>query len=427
MHPFRSPIHNFLPALALALAGTLPLQAQDPRPAWSLSGFGTLGVGISDSHLVGFKRDGLQGTNGILDHPNASVDSRLGLQVQGRLAEGLDLTLQAVSKNRYDDTFKPQLTMAFLNWNPVGTLQVRAGRFAVEQILGAASLDVGYSYLWVRPNVETFGLLTLPTLDGGDVSWSLPLASGTNLKVTAFGGTAVAKAPVKDGEPYDFKGSPAFGVLFQAQHGPWEGRLSLSRARLKNEFPAPITTLRDALTGVSALLQDPRPAQVADALREEGAVSRYLTVDLSYMKGPLEFRSSYSRVLPDRLLTPKVRLGYASLGYRAGSLAPFVVFSRCVSNGPAMPDLGLLPLLPTPEAALLTQGVRTLVDNAHKDQRTFSAGVRWDWADNADLKFQVDHVRAHDSLSAWNTLEPGWKGKTTVFTVTLDFVLGRGK
>jgi hypothetical protein len=370
MRKNRKWLRGPLQGLALLLGLAPPLLAQDPQPRVSLSGFGTLGVGISDSHLVGFMREGTQAPNGILDHPNASVDSRLGLQLQGHLADGLDATVQGVSKYRYDGTFKPQLTLAFLNWNPAGSLELRAGRIAIEQVLGAASLDVGYSYLWVRPSVEFFGLRTLPTLDGGDLSYSFALPSGTNLKATAFAGSIVAKAPVQGGAPYDFTGSPASGALLLVQHGPWEVRLSHSRTRLKNEFGSPIADLRNFLAGASVILQDPRPGQAAEALLVKDARVHFSTAELSYMEGPLEFRGTFCRVDADRLLVPPAKIGYASLAYHLGAFVPYGLFSGGISKPSATPDAGAAPLLPVPGANTVPAGLQILVDHAHLDQRT---------------------------------------------------------
>ena len=42
----------------------------------------------------------------------------------------------------------------------------------------------------------------------------------------------------------------------------------------------------------------------------------------------------------------------------------------------------------------------------------------------AALKVQVDRVHSHNSTGFWWVKEPGWDGRATVMTVTLDFIFG---
>ena len=132
-------------AAGLALRAQAPPAAQGPPSTWNLSGFGTLGAMGTDTDKVGFIRDLSQPYPGATEHPNARVDSRLGVQLDLRLSDTLHGAVQMVSKEKWNNTFTPQLTMAYLDWNPVSNLSVRAGRLPLDQLLGTESRDVGYS------------------------------------------------------------------------------------------------------------------------------------------------------------------------------------------------------------------------------------------------------------------------------------------
>lgn len=71
------------------------------------------------------------------------------------------------------------------------------------------------------------------------------------------------------------------------------------------------------------------------------------------------------------------------------------------------------------------------VDQTAKDQNTYSLGLRWDFAPHADLKFQVDTVRAHNADGLEYNPSPypatGWDGRMTVTSICLDFILGGGR
>jgi len=408
------------------LALALPLGAQANDSPWRLSGFGTLGAVITDTREVGFIRDLGQPYPGVTNHLNARPDSRLGLQLDFHFTDTLRGAAQVVSKQQWDGSFRPTFTAAYLAYNPVGNLEIRAGRLGVHSVLGTESRDVGYSHLWVRPNVDSLGFLHFNFFDGVDVRDDIHLG-GTRLGLSAFAGKAREKVPVAGGGPIDFSGSMASGIALEVQRGPWQARLNWDHWRNANNFPPEIAILQQGLQVYAGLLQDPRLLASADALNPKDSKWNVKSFALAYEKGPVQFHGSIARFTRDRAVLPDSWSGYASLGWRMGALVPYATFSRAVSNRPPVPELGAMPSLPDPVSQALVQGVRDLMRASVVDQRTVSAGLRWDFADNADLKFQVDRVSAHDSIAGWQVIRPGWNGRATVFTVTLDFVFGRGR
>lgn len=81
----------------LFMAGAVPALAQEPEFEWKFSGFGTLGAAQGDTGDADYLRD-LSQPRGIADTLDGRLDSRLGLQLQGRLGKSLRGTLQVVSK-----------------------------------------------------------------------------------------------------------------------------------------------------------------------------------------------------------------------------------------------------------------------------------------------------------------------------------------
>ena len=57
------------------------------------------------------------------------------------------------------------------------------------------------------------------------------------------------------------------------------------------------------------------------------------------------------------------------------------------------------------------------------NQETFSLGVRYDFAQNADFKLQLDWIDSRDNPSIlWIDPEPDWDGQAAVLSATFDFV-----
>ncbi|BBN87217.1 hypothetical protein [Azospira sp. I09] len=152
-----------------------------------LRGFGTLGLTRSSADGADFVRDLSQprGTSG--GNWSSRVDSVLGLQANWQATDQLEAVVQGVTRYRYDQTYQPELTWAYLKYDPTPSLSLRAGRLGTNFFMLADSRLVGYSYLAVRPSVDYFTSLPFSHVDGVDGSFTFPLGPGLG-KVQAFSG-----------------------------------------------------------------------------------------------------------------------------------------------------------------------------------------------------------------------------------------------
>ena len=409
--------------LALA-AATLAAQVPDSR--WQFSGFGTLGVAATSTHQVAYLRDVTQ-PKGIVDHPEATADSRLGLQWGGRFSENLYGSVQVLSKYRYDGTFRPVVHSAFLGWNPTTNLELRAGRLNIEFNLAGDSRDVGYSYLFVRPPVEFYARNAPNQFTGMDVASTFPLAGGHTLRVKAWGGTiAEERIALKNADPWSVTGNPVGGLIVDWQGGPWRAKASWEVSRFIVPWAATIQVLPDTLEVLAGAVHEPKLLAAATALQIKGGVTHSWNAALAYESGPVQAQMELSRLGSNRLALPNAWGGYASFGYRMGAVVPYGLFSRVVSPQASAPDLGILPTVPDLGPRVVA-AVQDLLYYLHNNQTTVAAGLRWDFRPKTALKLQVDHIRANDAPGLWFRLQPGWDGKAKVYSVTLDFVFGGGR
>ncbi len=404
----------------LFLAGAAPALSQGAEFDWKLSGFGTLGAARSDSSQADYLRD-LSQPRGVNDSLDGRLDSRLGLQVQGGFGTNLRGTLQVVSKYGYDGTFKPQITWAFLGWNPTQNLQIRMGRLGFDVFMNADSRDVGYSFLWVRPPVEYYGTLPISHLDGLDASQDLSIGRAGTLRLKVYGGFASEKLPVQGGQPLDLAGSRLAGVAAEWQAGDWRSRLAYAHLRLRHNLTSQIPDLQAGLRQFGLALTDPRLPQAAEALNLQDRTVQYYSGGISYEPGNLQAQAAAARFHSTAALYPDSWSGFISCGYRFGKVVPFAYWSRLVTDRPTL-DLGALPLVPSPSAQALLGGIQAALGGNVNDQSTWSAGLRWDFASQASFKFQVDRIRAQDSAGMWRRVQPGWDGRGTLVSAVVDFV-----
>ena len=147
--------HLWVPMVLLAAMGA-SVQAQEPAAADQalvVRGFGTAGYAQSSNSRGEFLRD-LSQPNGVASNGSLLIDSILGLQINYRANDSTELAAQAVSHQRYDGTFTPELTWAFAKYDPNPRISFRLGRIGTEFLMQSDSRMVGYSYLSVRPPVK---------------------------------------------------------------------------------------------------------------------------------------------------------------------------------------------------------------------------------------------------------------------------------
>jgi len=409
-----------IPSLILCLAGQAP--AQEPGKRLRLSGFGTLGLAWNSTDQAAFTRDASQ-PSGATRTPDGRVDSRVGLQVDGTLDSSFQATLQVVSKYNYDATYRPEVTWAFLGWNPLPEIQARAGRIGIECFMNADSRDVGYSYLWVRPPVECFGLIPITRMDGVDLTGTAQLGGSTTLRLKGFYGAIVSEQIPVHGYPnLDLSGDRVGGAIAELQGGPWRARMAYARFEVRRGFPPPISDLSGYLDSFATLLRDPGLDRTAAGVSLAGGILQWYSAGLTYGEGPLEGQAVLNHLGSDRVSVPASWAGFLSLGYRLRQVTPYGLWSRIASRQQGIPYLGSLPSLPSPLAQEVVNSV-AIVATANEDtQSTLAAGLRWDCLTNLDCKFQLDRIHAQSPGSLWNVARPGWSGNATVATAVVDFV-----
>ena len=154
------------------MLAALPACAQTAEPVSSLrfSGFGTLGAVHADvSEPWGFRRDASQPLHqgGV----RGDVDSRFGLQANYAIDNQLEFVGQVQLKRRVSES-KPSdsLEWAFASYRPTSDLTIRVGRTSPDIFLLSDYRSVGFAYPWVRPNVETYAILPIFSVEGVDAT-----------------------------------------------------------------------------------------------------------------------------------------------------------------------------------------------------------------------------------------------------------------
>lgn len=391
-------------SLCRAESGTSPADA-GITPAFTLRGFGTLGVARSSSEQAEFVRDLAQpgGSAGVW---TGKIDSLIGVQGNYRFSDRVEGVAQAVSRYGSRGSYDPELIWAFGKFDPNAHLSLRAGRLGTEFFMLADSRLVGYSYLTVRPPGDYYGTLPFQHIDGADAVVTLPAGRGL-LRGKLYAGRLDEKIRFLDGM-WNLRGSRMRGGHIDYQAGNWLWRAGYAELRFNDNIPI-FETLRQNVALIA-----PGATAARNRLTIADTTSRFHSMGMVYEDGPLQVQLMLSRTRQDTAIFQDNRAGYLVAGYRLANATPFVGYSKVKSESRQLPGTGV---------ASLDGMLASFLINGHSEQHTSFLGVRWDFRNDMALKVQYDAIRGV-ATSVFPVLreKKGWNGRTDVLSVTLDFV-----
>ncbi|RTL55775.1 MAG: hypothetical protein EKK46_06020 [Rhodocyclaceae bacterium] len=356
----------------------------------------------SSSSQAEFVRD-LSQPDGLSTHWSAKTDSVLGLQANFPAAENLEAVAQAVSRYRYDGSHDPELTWAFLKFEPNPNLSLRGGRLGTEFYMLADSRLVGYSYLPIRPPNDYYGALPFSYIDGADGLATLPLGEGL-LRSKLFAGLIREKAPLANRQ-WDMNRSVMSGAYVDYQQGAWQWRLGYAQVKFKKDLP---------LADLHQLLELNGAMDASKALSMADKLSRFYSAGAVYDSGPLQVQLMLSRTQHDSKVFENSHAGYLIAGYRLNKVTPFAGFSWTRSSSKQL-STGLGPVMDATVAGIMA--------DSHSDQHTATLGLRWDFRQDMALKAQLDAVRGSPrSIFPTRWEQPNYNGRLNIVSLALDFV-----
>lgn len=113
-------------------------------------------------------------------------DTMVAIQSLSKVNDRLSATAQLVGFA--GDDFDVKFEWAYVNYELLNDIDLKVGRIRMPVFNYSSSLDLGYSYAWVRPPVEVYNLF-LTSLEGAAVDWNFSLGNWYGTASTYFGET----------------------------------------------------------------------------------------------------------------------------------------------------------------------------------------------------------------------------------------------
>ena len=403
---------HVLAAVLLLFASYAVADENGSYDTFTLRGFGTLGLVYNNDGDADYLRD-ISQPDTFGDPLSYTQDSLLGVQFEYRPHPSLGITVQALSKYRYDGSYKPEINWAFVNLRPTPATNLRLGRLGLEAFFRSDSLNIGYSLLWSRPPVDYYGHQNLLRFDGADLTQTFSLGED-NLRIKAFGGWINLKLPtVLPGEILDMNASPMYGVTGEYQAMDWTVWLGTAHMQ-SNTSTESVDTLVESLRLTGIAYHVPTAVSLANELDTKGKYYHYYSLGLAREEGPWRIQMAISHLDSDALSYPDNTAAFLSVGYRIERWTPYVMVAGVTTQTLSI-NSGL--------GSQVDQQIETELAKSYMDQKTLSVGSRYDLTDKMCLKLQVDRVKSKVNPSLlWANETAAWDGNATLFSTTLDFV-----
>ncbi|MGM0703355.1 MAG: porin [Pseudomonadota bacterium] len=390
------------------------LKAQADTPSLSVNGFGTLGVVHSDEDQAAFVANIFAPRGaGHSSSWSAEVDSRLGLQLTADFTTRLSGVVQAVSEQRYDGSYRPDIEWANVKFDATPDFSLRAGRVMLPIFMNAEYRKVGYAIPWVRPPQEVYRSIPVSNIDGVDASYRFHFGEAVNTLRATYGQTN-AKSPYIDeaGNRATSEAESRDGLTI-SNHLEW---YDLSLFAAYSQFRLTI----DEFSPFFDIYRMFGPQGEAIANRYDVEDKRFEVVSLgaNFDRGDWFVMGEWTQ-MKSRTFLADSHGWYVTGGYRIGTITPYITYAKHrITSSTSTPGLS------QPGTAQLDAILNTFL--SYQPQQTgVSLGVRWDFSRNMTLKAQLDHIDMEPGSPGYLVnpqpgFEPG--GTVKLFSLALDFV-----
>ena len=304
-----------LAAVCLVATPAFALEQGEHR----FNGFGTVGF----THLGGEddgRSYGIQGQTN--DSWRGDQLSKFGAQLSYGITDTLGVTVQGTAKAQQDE-WKANLEWAYLSLQANDQLMLRAGRLRSPVYMYSESLDVGYSYPWLRLPDEVYSQVQVANYEGIDAVYTVPLSYGSVTFQIAGG-----QAKNRDYYAYDEQFDIDYGKLFGASVGLATNdfgtlRIGYVEADIKTDITGTVDAT-DIGLGVN------QPLSLLNLNKEKG---KFTSIGYQYDNGTWISSNEWTSRLIENDGMEAIDSFYLMGGRRFGDFLPHVTYAQLDDNG----------------------------------------------------------------------------------------------
>jgi hypothetical protein len=229
------------------------------------------------------------------------------------------VTVQATAKAQQDE-WKANLEWAYLSLQANDQLMLRAGRLRSPVYMYSESLDVGYSYPWLRLPDEVYSQVQVTNYEGVDAVYTVPLSYGSVTFQVAGG-----QAKNRDYYAYDEQFDIDYGNLFGASVSLATNDFGMLRI---GYVEADITTDISGTVDVGGGTM--RTLSLLDLDKEKG---KFTSIGYQYDNGTWVSSNEWTSRMIENDDMEAIDSFYLMGGRRFGDFLPHVTYAQLDDNG----------------------------------------------------------------------------------------------
>ena len=361
---------------------------------WRFSGFASLGMGRiyeDDQRAVGYENEW-----------NFDSDSVLGLQLDKELSQQWGFTGQVVANGfNYtgEDLYTPELEWLLLRFEPTGDMQFRFGRVRNPLYLYSTTLEVGYTYPWVRPSGNAYPSFLDPFkhLDGMDFVYNTSYAD-VDVEYQFIAGRTEAEFL-----KLDITGHSVLGVNIITRWLDFTWRFNTELLDVSILAPAiePIKANFLAYEQALAATQPEAAAALGDVarnLKSEHKQVNYFSLSFMWEPGQWSFITEITKFdHEDKNFSNDAYGYYISAAYQMGDFTPYLTFGEFHNEfADGIPNKltateSLIPVGFDTDLDDLRDYTTLILNEYDNDQESLVLGFRYDFHRQASFKFEVEY------------------------------------
>ena len=300
----------------------------------------------------------------------------IGLQIGAQVNDEVSVTALFVAKG--EDDYEVEAELAYLTYAIDDSWDIRAGRLRVPFFYYSDFLDVGIAYPWIRPPEEVYRT-TFNSFEGIDTVYRGLHGSWSSTWHLFYGSTDRPFGNPEDQQTFYYDNLMGFNIIFG---NDW---LTLRGGYLQTDVE--LSTLSSGLGEFYDTLRGVGFGAIADELDftvNNPADYVALAVNVDYQDWLLNVE--YTQIGWDRTSVAfNDKAWFVMGGHRFDDITVHLTYA--VKTDDPVFEVNTIPVGVNPQLDALAAGVNSLF--ANEEQKSITAGIRYDLGGSMALKFDV--------------------------------------
>jgi len=331
--------------------------------------------------------------------PDFQQDSLVGLHGDLTFNDQFSMSVEVAAKG--ENNWELDTELAYLKYQLNDNWFARAGRLRVPVFMYSENIEVGYDHVWIRLPLEVYALDPHTNYSGADVNYKGIIGGQTLGAQLYYGSLDDNFSGFYQAQTLRYR--QMIGANFTVSNDFVKLRAGYNEANLSW---VPASGFAQALQAYATALQ---PTAVSD-FDFNGTKVAYTDLGAIFNYANLQLQGEWIKQDSNSAGVAVQKAWYSTLSYRLGDVTPYIGYSALKTTDKNRRNY----------SGTFGTNVNQILAAINQDQETYTAGLRYDIAQNTAIKFQVDNIKAvHNTAGLFNVYP---NNDVRLYSATIDIV-----